>query len=151
MGVLDSRALQMLLWWWLLKNWLLRARLLLLYKKVVSWIPPPNIASKLIAKTYRQELIDKSYRQFLSIHLEKTYCENLSTVDKFSLRPVFSYIHFLEVFSTYFYTNLKEYFFFYRPVFQQLWWQKSPGRWSGVPLATARGTPVLCRSRAINM
>ena len=44
-----------------LQNWLLRATLLLLYIKVVSWIPPPNIASK----TYRQKLIDKTYRQEL--------------------------------------------------------------------------------------
>ena len=63
MGVLDSSALQMLLWWWLLKNWLLWATVPFLYPWVVSWIPSPGIERNLLQKVLQEMFCRKCFAE----------------------------------------------------------------------------------------
>ena len=74
MGVLDSSALQMLLWWWLLKNWLLWATVPFLYPWVVSWIPSPGIERNLLQKVLQEMFCRKSFAENV---LQKMFCKNV--------------------------------------------------------------------------
>ena len=83
MGVLDSSALQMLLWWWLLKNWLLWATVPFLYPWVVSWIPSPGIERNLLQKVLQEMFCRKSFAEnvlqkcFAENVLQKKFCKNV--------------------------------------------------------------------------
>ena len=218
MGVLDSSALQMLLWWWLLKNWLLWATVPFLYPWVVSWIPSPGIERNLLQKVLQEKFCRKSFAENV---LQKMFCKNVlqkmfcrksfakmfdimfckkvlqesphinvlqkvlqnvlqkmfcrkcfavlqkmfgilfckkvlpeslcknvlqNVLQRFLshkgvfLRRSFSFSHFQEG-SFIFKHNIKKYFFSLGSslsVSSTVWWQKSPGRWSGVSLAPAR-------------
>ena len=214
MGVLDSSALQMLLWWWLLKNWLLWATVPFLYPWVVSWIPSPgiernllqkvlqemfcrkcfakmfcrksfakmfdimfckkvlqesphiNVLQKCFAKSFAENVLRKMFCgkcfaenvlqkkfciMFCKKVLQESLCKNVlqkvlqNVLQRFLshkgvfLRRSFSFSHFQEG-SFIFKHNIKKYFSLGSSlsVSSTVWWQKSPGRWSGVSLAPAR-------------
>ena len=229
MGVLDSSALQMLLWWWLLKNWLLWATVPFLYPWVVSWIPSPGIERNLLQKVLQEMFCRKNFAEnvlqkcfakmfcrkcFAEKVLQKCFAENVwqkkfcknvwhnvlqksfagkpshkcfakmfckkfcrkcfaenvlqkmfcimfckkvlqeslcknvlqKVLQRFLshkgvfLRRSFSFSHFQEG-SFIFKHKIKKYFFSLGSslsVSSTVWWQKSPGRWSGVSLAPAR-------------